>query len=94
MPEVNFAIARFWIRMAEEKIGLQAWKAESNAHVTDRPTRKYYVVVNRLNAAFCEPTFLGYLDDVWKPMAPTSWSTFSRSGGRPVLTFAENKSQS
>ena len=50
LPEVNFAIARLWIHMAEEEIGLQAWRVESKANVADGPTREYYVVVNMLNA--------------------------------------------
>ena len=94
MPEVNFAIARFGIRMAEEEISLESWRAELKAHVADGPTRNYYVVVNKSKANVCEPKCLGYLEDLWKPMAPTSWSTSSRSGGRPLVTFAENKSQS
>ena len=73
MPEVNFAIARFLIRMAEEEIGLQAWREDSKAHAADGPTRNYYVVVNRLKAEFREPKSPGYLEDPWKPMAPTSW---------------------
>ena len=57
LPEVSFAIARLWIHMAEEEIGLQAWRMELKANVADGPTRDYYVVVNRLKAEFREPMF-------------------------------------
>ena len=46
LPEVNFAIARLLIHMAEEEIGVQAWRVESKADVADGPTMNYYVMVS------------------------------------------------
>ena len=73
-PEINQMVARLWLRVATEKIGMVIFKVESGANPSDEPSRLEFTWVNKHGAIRTDPYLLLWVYHLWDSEDMTLWS--------------------
>ena len=74
IPEINQMVARLWLRVATEKLGMVISKVESDANPSDEPSRLVFTWMNKHNAIWVDPYLPLWVYHLWDSEAMSPWS--------------------
>ena len=73
-PEINQMVARLWLRVATEKLGMVIFKVEFEATLSDEPSRLVFTWVNKHNAIWVDPYLPLWVYHLWDSEDMSPWS--------------------
>ena len=64
--DMNLIIGRCWLELAAMQVGFHVYRVESEANISDGPSRLNFEVVRKVGARYVRPCMPGWISDFWK----------------------------